>query len=310
MLSKEGSSTIFWVFVMTRPVIETWSPGLLESTLSIYIYIGWNDKIVALEKTTWFHSRWMKSGFLVFVADHLLVGQLCTNSKSDRSLLTCLKVTQCSTSEIGDALLYNPCSLPIQVMTTGPLPAPSKCKSGLPRITGTCPGWCKQSFRLRLWSLVWFQVRATSCHLTSSKSAWKSTPKCNWMCWRVWWSSGAIRWPVADLGCDSRTRRRPTRPKRPRLGFRRIATIWTRWTTSFGHTSRTSPTWPPTTPKPGWLQPTAEYSPRSRRRLWKRHAPSSGSGSRRWLRLKAATLNRCQLCYIIKLPELIFSISV
>ena len=25
---------------------------------------------------------------------------------------------------------------------------------------------------------------------------------------------------------------------------------WTRWTTSFGHTSRTSQTWPPTTPKP------------------------------------------------------------
>ena len=24
-----------------------------------------------------------------------------------------------------------------------PLPAPSKCKSGLPRITGTCPGWWK-----------------------------------------------------------------------------------------------------------------------------------------------------------------------
>ena len=41
----------------------------------------------------------------------------------------------------------------------------------------TCPGWWKQSFRLRLWSLVWFQVRATSCYLTSSKSAWKSTPK-------------------------------------------------------------------------------------------------------------------------------------
>ena len=36
-------------------------------------------------------------------------------------------------------------------MKTGPLPAPSKCKSGLPRITGTCPEWLKQSFRLRLW---------------------------------------------------------------------------------------------------------------------------------------------------------------
>ena len=52
---------------------------------------------------------------------------------------------------------------------------------------------------------------------------------------------------------------------------------WTRWTTSFGHTSRTSPTWPPTTPKPAWSPPSTEYSPSSHRRLWKRHAPSSGS---------------------------------
>ena len=54
----------------------------------------------------------------------------------------------------------------------------------------------------------------------------------------------------------------------------------------------------------------AEYSPSSNRRLWKRHAPSSGSVSRRWLRLKTATLNRCQLYFIIKLPDLIFSIKV
>ena len=85
---------------------------------------------------------------------------------------------------------------------------------------------------------------------------------------------------------------------------------WTCWTTSFGHTSRTSPTWPPTTPKPAWSSPSAEYSSSSCRLLWKRHASSSGSVSRRWLRLKAATLNRCQLYYIIKLPELIFSIKV
>ena len=167
-----------------------------------------------------FNENW----FSFFVADHLLVGQLCTNPKSDRSLLSCLKVTQCSKSEIGDVPLYNSCSQPIQVMTTGPLLAPSKCKSGLPRIIGTCPGWWKQSFRLWLWSLVWFQVRATSCHVTSSKLAWKSTPKCTWMCWRVWGSPGAIRWPVADPGCGSRTQRWPTSPKRPRLGFRKSAT--------------------------------------------------------------------------------------
>ena len=159
----------------------------------------------------------------------------------------------------------------VQVMTTGPLLAPSKCKSGLPRITGTCPGWWKQSLRLQLWSLVWFQVRATSCHLTSSKSAWKSTPKCTWMCWRVWWSPGAIRWPVADPGCGSRTWRQPTNPKKPRLGFRRSATTLypsltglpppPTWTTSFGHTARTSPTWPPTTPKPVWSPLSTEPPP-------------------------------------------------
>ena len=166
----------------------------------------------------------MKTGLFFFVADYLLVGQLCTNSKSYRSLLSCLKVTQCSTSEIGDVPLYNSCSLPIQVMTTGPLPAPSKCKSGLPWITETCSGWWKQSFRLWLRSLVWFQVRATSCHLTSLKSASKSTPKWTWMCWIVWWSPGAIRWPVAYPGCGSRTRHRPTSQKRSWLGFRRSAT--------------------------------------------------------------------------------------
>ena len=43
--------------------------------------------------------------FSFFVADHLLVCQLCTNPKSDRSFLSCLKVTQYSTREIGDAPL-------------------------------------------------------------------------------------------------------------------------------------------------------------------------------------------------------------
>ena len=141
------------------------------------------------------------------------------------------------------------------------------------------------------------------------------------MCWRVWWSPGAIRWLVADPGCGSRTWRWPTSRKRPRLGFRRSATTlypsltasqptWTRWTTSFGHLLRKSPTWPPTSPKPAWSPPSAEYSLSSCWCFWKRHASSSGSISRQWLRLKAATLNRCHLYYIIKSPRLIFSIKV
>ena len=139
-------------------------------------------------------------------------------------LLSCLKVTQCSNER------DRSCAAVQLMLSIDPsydnrtIASTLKFKSGLPRTTGTCPGWWKQSFQLRLWSLVWFQVRATSCHLTSSKSAWKSTPKCTWMCWRMWWSPGVIRWPVADPGCGSRTQRQPTSPKRPRLVFRRSAT--------------------------------------------------------------------------------------
>ena len=135
----------------------------------------------------------------------------------------------------------------------------------------------------------------------------------------MWWSPGAIRWPVADPGCGSRTRRPPTSPKRPKIGFRRSVTTLQ----PFSHRRPTSSDLNPlddfvwsyvenitTTPKPAWSPLSAEYSPSSRRRSWKKHAPSSGSVSRQWLRLKAATLNRCQLYYIIKLPELIFSIKV
>ena len=206
-------------------------------------------------------------------------------------------------------------------MTTGPLLAPSKCKSGRfnawghssthrttlwrwwsgsPRLR-TPPGrlgprslskrsrqslmklpsgvvipWCNQVAGGRPW--VWQQDLAPA-HKSKETQAWLQ---------KEWYHF------VPFSHCP------PLPPTCPH------------WTTSFGNTSRTSPTWLPTTPKPAWSLPSADYSPSSRWRLWKRHAPSSVSVSvsRRWLRLKAATLNRCQLYYIIKLPELIFSIKV
>ena len=132
--------------------------------------------------------------------------------------------------------------------------------------------------------------------------------------------SEVISWCNQVAG-GRRTRRRPTSLKRPRLGFRRSTTTftllslpfspppptWTHWTTSFGHRLRTSPTWPHTTPKPAWSPLSTEYSPSPRQCLGKWHAPSFGFVSRRWLMLKAATLNRCQLYYIIKLAEFFFN---
>ena len=159
----------------------------------------------------------MKTGFLFFVADHLLVGQLCTNPKSDRSLLSCLKVTQCSTCEIGDAPLYNSCSLPIQVMRTGPLPAPSKCKSGrfnVPRVM-------KTKFPA---TVMVFGVLSSEGHIIPPH-IFEVGLKVNTKVYLDVLKSVVIPWwPVADPGCGSGTRSRPTSPKRPRLGFGRSAT--------------------------------------------------------------------------------------
>ena len=125
--------------------------------------------------------------FSFFVADHFLVGQLCTNPKSDRNLLSCLKVNNVQ-----------------------------RARSEMRRCTTHALYWSK-----------------------------------------LWQQNHCQHPQNANL-------------KRHRLGFRRRATslypsltgplplpTWTRWTTSFGHTSRTSPTWPPTTPKPAWSLPSA-----------------------------------------------------
>ena len=255
--------------------------------------------------------------FSFFVADHLLVGQLCTNPKSDRNLLSCLKVTQCSTSEIRDAPLYNSCSLPIQVMTTGPLAAPSKCKSGrfnVPRVM-------KTKFPV---TVMVFGVISSEGHIMPPH-IFEIGLKVNIKVYLNALKSVVITWCNQVAGGRPWVWQQDSVPahksKETQAWLQNecydfvpfshcLTATWTRWTTSFGHTSRTSPTWPPTTPKPAWSPPSAEYSPSSRLRLWKRHAPSSGSVSRRWLRLKTATLNRCQLYYLIKLPELIFSIKV
>ena len=65
MLSKEASSTIFWVFGMTRPGIEPRSPGPLANTLlnwNFYLIINFihktycNETIVRIWDLNYFYS--------------------------------------------------------------------------------------------------------------------------------------------------------------------------------------------------------------------------------------------------------------
>ena len=172
---------------------------------------------------------------------------------------------------INHCRLFNTKSLPIQVMTTGPLPGPSKCKSGRLNAWGH-----SSTHRTTLWR--WWSGRphhATS-HLRSRlESQHQSVRGCAKEYSDPQMQSGA-RWQTmgvaAGHGAGPQVQRDPGLASE---GVLRLCTLlslpppptWTRWTTSFGHMSRTSPTWPPTTPKPAWSLPSAEYSLSSRRLL-------------------------------------------
>ena len=149
--------------------------------------------------------------FSFFVADHLLVGQFCTNPKSNRSLLSCLKVTQCSTSEIGDAPLYNSCSLPIQ---QDHCQHPQNANPDGSTLEGTAQHIGRP-----------FGGGGAESHIMPPH-IFEVGLKINTKVYLDMLKSVVIPWcnQVADPGCGSRTQRQPTSPKRPRLGFRRSAT--------------------------------------------------------------------------------------
>ena len=148
-----------------------------------------------------------------FVADHLLVGQLCTSPKSDRSLQSCLKVTQCLTCKIGNGPLYNTCSLPIQLMTIGPLPAPSKSKSGLPWKQGRAQGDENKVSDYGLWcGFKWGPHHATSHLWSRLEIQHQSVPECAEECGDPLVQSGG-QWQTlgvaAGLGAGLQVQRAP-----------------------------------------------------------------------------------------------------
>ena len=221
------------------------------------------------------------------------VGQLCTNPKSNRSLLSCLKVTQCSTSEIGDAPLYKSCFLPIQVMTTGPLPALSKMQFWISTNNRDVPRVIKTKFPAEV---MVFGVVSREGHIMPPH-IFKVSLKVNTKLYldvlkRVvnpWGNrvAGGRPW-VRQQNSASVHKFKETQAWLQKECYDFVPfshwppppPTWTRWTTSFGHMLRTSPTWPPTTPKPAWLPPSAEYLLSSHRRLWKRlPVPDSYRGS-------------------------------
>ena len=124
------------------------------------------------------------------------------------------------------------------------------------------------SYSYGLWcGFKWGPHHATSHLWSRLESQHQSVPGCAEECDDPLVQSGG-QWQtlvvVAELGVGPQVQRDPGLASEGVLWLCTLLLLppppptWTRWTTSFGHMSRTSPTWPPTTPKPAWSPLSAE----------------------------------------------------
>ena len=203
-------------------------------------------------------------------------------------------------SEIGDAPLYNSCSLPIQLMRTGLLSAPSKCKSrwfNVPRVMKT-----KFPATVMVFGVVSSEGHIMPPHI------FEVGLKVNTKVYLDVLRSVVIPW--CDQGASGRPWVQDSAPahksKETQASLQKKCYDFV----PFSH-------WPPSSPDLNLL----DYI------IWSyvKNITNIGShntnaslitaihwvfASSRWHLCKVATMNRCQLYYIIKLPELIFSIKV
>ena len=236
---------------------------------------GWNDKIVAPEKTTWFHFRLMKTGFLFLLQTIYLLSSCvqiprvtgafyhvwkwhnvqqagsemrhCTTMLSAnptydyRTIATTLKM-QIKTVQRLRAQLNTPDD-PLEVVEQKDTARKTQTKEFIEKVQAIIDDTPQRPTR---------QIaRDLSVSHTTVKVCVKEDLKCR-----------SYRRQTSQILTEKTNNLRLIKSVKPPPPL-----TWTRWTTSFGHMSRTSQTWPPTTPKPAWLPPSAEYSLSFRWRL-------------------------------------------
>ena len=162
--------------------------------------------------------------FSFFVVDHQLVGQLCTNPKSDRSLPSCLKVTQCSTIEIGDAPNVQLMHSTDPSYDNGTIASTLKMQIWIATNNRDVPRVMKTKFpaMVMIFGVVSSEGNIMPPHI------FEIVLKVNTKVYLDVLKSVVIPWcnqvSGGRLWVWQQDRRRPTSPKRPRLGFRRSAT--------------------------------------------------------------------------------------
>ena len=179
---------------------------------------GWNDKIVALEKT-WFHFRLIKTGFL-FLLQTIYELASCVhipwaigafyhvwkwhNVQRSRSKMPC-RTNMLSTDPSFDSQNH-------RWIATNNRDVPRVMKTKFPAM------------------VIVFGLVSSEGHIMPPH-IFELSLKVNTKVYLNVLKSVVIPWcnqvAVADPGCGSKTPRRPTSPKRPRLGFRRVLRLCT-----------------------------------------------------------------------------------
>ena len=143
------------------------------------------------------------------------------------------------------------CCLPIQVMTTGPLPAPSKCKSGrfnVPRVIKI-----KFPAMVMVFSVVSSEGHIMPPHifevgLKVNTKEYQDVMKSVVIPWYNQVAGGRSYVWQQDLVLVHKSKETKAWLQKECYDFVPFShwlpppPTWNRWTTSFGHTSRTSPT--------------------------------------------------------------------
>ena len=245
-----------------------------------YSSTGWNDKIVALEKTTWFHFRLMKTGFL-FVLQTIYKLASCvqiprairaSSIMSERDTIFNERDRRCTAVQL--MLSTDPSCDNRTIAST------LKMQIWIAMNNRDVPRVMKTKF---LAMVMVFGVVSSEGHIMPPH-IFKDGLKVNTKVYLDGLKSVVIPWCNQVAGGRSWVWQQDSAPahksKETQAWLQKECydfVSFSHWPPSspdqnpldyfLGRTSRSPPTWPRTTPKPAWLLTSAEYLPSSCRCL-------------------------------------------
>ena len=279
-----------------------------------HYYTGWNDKIIVLEKTTWFHFRLMKTGFLFCCWPSTSWSVVYKSQERQEPSIMSESDTMFNERDRRRAAVQ-------PMLSTDPtydnrtIASTLKMQIWIAMNNRDVPSVIKTKFpaTVMVFGVVSSEGYIMPPHIFEvGLKVSTSVPGCEEECGDPLVQSGG-RWQTlgvaAGLGAGPQVQRDPGSSSE---GVLQLCTLFSLASSSSDLNALDYFVWSYVENITNMTSHNTKASLIAAiRRVFAEYSPALvESVSRRWLRLQAATLNRCQLYYIIKLPELIFSMKV